>query len=203
MANRPKPFAGAIVCALFVAIALVGCAADEQTQPEQQQPTQQQATTGDSTMQPSSTYMQAALDEARRGIEAGDGGPFGSVVVKDGQIVGQGHNRVLAEQDPTCHGEMEAIRDACRTLGTHDLSGCELYTTAEPCPMCLGAILWSNMSAVYYGCTREDSADIGFRNDAFYRQLAGEEQTVSLQEFERDSCLQLFEDYEARDAQRY
>lgn len=125
------------------------------------------------------------------------------MIVKNGEIVGQGHNRVLAENDPTCHGEMEAIRDACKNLGTHDLSGCELYTTAEPCPMCLGAILWSNMSQVYYGCTRQDSAEIGFRDDAFYRQLNGEEETVDVQEFDRDTCLELFNDYAAEDAQRY
>ena len=154
-------------------------------------------------MKPSSTFMQAAIDEAYRGIEAGDGGPFGSVIVKDGEIVGQGHNRVLANNDPTCHGEMEAIRDACRNLGTYDLSGCELYTTAEPCPMCLVAILWSNIAAVYYGCTREDSAEIGFRDEAFYRQLGGEEETVGSEEFDRDACLKLFDDYAAGDAERY
>lgn len=154
-------------------------------------------------MQPSSELMQIAIDEAYQGIQAGDGGPFGSVIVKDGEIVGRGHNRVLANNDPTCHGEMEAIRDACRNLGTHDLTGCELYTTAEPCPMCLGAVLWSNMDAVFYGCTREDSAEIGFRDDAFYRQLNGEEETVSLQEFDRGTCRQLFDDYAAGDAQRY
>lgn len=87
---------------------------------------------------PQEAFMQAALEEAYAGIEAGDGGPFGTVIVKDGEIVGRGHNRVVVNQDPTCHGEMEAIRDACRNLGTFDLSGCELYTTAEPCPMCLG-----------------------------------------------------------------
>lgn len=154
-------------------------------------------------MQPSSSFMQVAIDEAYQGIKEGDGGPFGSVIVKDGKIVGQGHNRVLAENDPTCHGEMEAIRDACRNLGTHDLSGCELYTTAEPCPMCSGAVLWSNISTVYFGCTRQDSAEVGFRDDAFYRQLNGEEESVDLQEFDRDTCLELFGDYANTDATRY
>lgn len=152
---------------------------------------------------PQEAFMQAALEEAYAGIEAGDGGPFGTVIVKDGEIVGRGHNRVVVNQDPTCHGEMEAIRDACKNLGTFDLSGCELYTTAEPCPMCLGAILWSNISATYYGCTRQDSAEIGFRDDAFYRQLSGEEETVDVQEFDRDACRELFDDYAAGDAQRY
>ena len=96
-------------------------------------------------------FMEAALQEAYEGIEKNHGGPFGAVVVKDGRIVGRGHNRVLYKKDPTCHGEMEAIRDACKNLGTHDLTGCQLYTTAEPCPMCLGGILWSNIQEVYFG----------------------------------------------------
>ena len=87
-------------------------------------------------------FMEAALQEAYDGIEKNHGGPFGAVVVKDGRIVGRGHNRVLYKKDPTCHGEMEAIRDACKNLETHDLTGCQLYTTAEPCPMCLGGILY-------------------------------------------------------------
>ncbi len=80
-------------------------------------------------------YMQMAIDEARQGIMAGDGGPFGSVVVKDGIVIGQGHNRVLGNHDPTAHGEVEAIRNACQRLGTHDLTGCDVYTTGEPCHM--------------------------------------------------------------------
>lgn len=203
------------LCIAFIlAASLTGCSSAEQNQSagEQQNTSQSQTANQNASgntnnegndMQSSSDFMQVAINEAYQGIEAGDGGPFGSVIVKDGEIVGQGHNRVLAENDPTCHGEMEAIRDACKNLGTHDLTGCELYTTAEPCPMCLGAILWSNMSQVYYGCTRQDSAEIGFRDDAFYRQLNGEEETVSVQEFDRDTCLELFNDYAAEDAQRY
>lgn len=203
------------LCIAFILVAsLTGCSSAEQNQSagEQQNTSQSQTANSNASentnnegndMQPSSDFMQVAIDEAYQGIQAGDGGPFGSVIVKNGEIVGQGHNRVLAENDPTCHGEMEAIRDACKNLGTHDLTGCELYTTAEPCPMCLGAILWSNMSQVYYGCTRQDSAEIGFRDDAFYRQLNGEEETVSVQEFDRETCLELFNDYAAEDAQRY
>ena len=144
---------------------------------------------------PQAAFMQAALEEAYAGIEAGDGGPFGTVIVRDGEIVGRGHNRVVVNQDPTCHGEMEAIRDACKNLGTFDLSGCELYTTAEPCPMCLGATLWANIPVVYYGCTREDSDEIGFRDEVFYEYLAGEADLLTVSEFERESCLELFEAY--------
>lgn len=203
------------LCIAFIlAASLTGCSSAEQNQSagERQNTSQSQTANQNASgntnnegndMQSSSDFMQVAINEAYQGIEAGDGGPFGSVIVKDGEIVGQGHNRVLAENDPTCHGEMEAIRDACKNLGTHDLTGCKLYTTAEPCPMCLGAILWSNMSQVYYGCTRQDSAEIGFRDDAFYRQLNGEEETVSVQEFDRETCLELFNDYATEDAQRY
>ena len=144
---------------------------------------------------PQAAFMQAALEEAYAGIEAGDGGPFGTVIVRDGEIVGRGHNRVVVNQDPTCHGEMEAIRDACKNLGTFDLSGCELYTTAEPCPMCLGATLWANIPVVYYGCTREDSDEIGFRDEVFYEYLAGEADLLTVSEFERESCLKLIETY--------
>ncbi len=140
-------------------------------------------------------YMKAAIDEAYLGIRAGDGGPFGSVIVKDGQIVGRGHNRVLLRQDPTCHGEMEAIRDACKALGSHDLSGCQLYTTAEPCPMCLGGILWSNIRTVYYGCNRKDTDDIGFRDDVFYDYLDGKNDLLTQTELGRADCQELFRDY--------
>ena len=144
-------------------------------------------------------FMQEALKEAYEGIQNGHGGPFGSVVVRDGKIVGRGHNRVLVKKDPTCHGEMEAIRDACRNLGTHDLSGCELYTTAEPCPMCLGGILWANISTIYYGCNRVDTDRIGFRDDMFYEILEGKKESITMSELGREECLALFETYQKGD----
>ncbi|MCI1930896.1 MAG: nucleoside deaminase [Clostridia bacterium] len=140
-------------------------------------------------------YMDEALKEAYKGIQNGDGGPFGSVIVKDRKIVGRGHNCVLLKKDPTCHGEMEAIRDACKNLDTYDLSGCELYTTAEPCPMCLGGILWSNINKVYYGCTKEDSDKIGFRDDVFYDYLNGKNSLISVHELKREKCLELFNEF--------
>lgn len=144
-------------------------------------------------------YMEEALKEAYTGIEHGHGGPFGSVVVKDGTIVGRGHNRVIYKKDPTCHGEMEAIRDACHNLNTHDLSGCELYTTAEPCPMCLGAILWANIKTVHYGCNRMDTDAIGFRDDIFYEYLNGKTELLEMSELSREECLLLFERYRTLD----
>lgn len=148
-------------------------------------------------------FMEAALQEAYEGIEKNHGGPFGAVVVKDGRIVGRGHNRVLYKKDPTCHGEMEAIRDACKNLGTHDLTGCQLYTKAEPCPMCLGGILWSNIQEVYFGCDRIDTDRIGFRDDVFYEYLDGKNDILSIRQIDHEKCLSLFEHYEVKKAQRY
>lgn len=141
-------------------------------------------------------YMQEAIAEARRGIEAGDGGPFGSVVVRGGVVIGRGHNRVLGHRDPTAHGEMEAIRDACARLGTHDLAGCELYTTGEPCHMCLCACLWANIDRVHYGCTIQDNALIGFRDEKFDNLFSGRDKLEGfLNQVDREACLELFEEY--------
>lgn len=148
-------------------------------------------------------YMKSAIREAYSGIRAGHGGPFGSVIVKDGKIVARGHNRVLLKHDPTCHGEMEAIRSACRKLGTNDLSGCELYTTAEPCPMCLGAIMWSNIKNVHYGCTIKDTDSIGFRDDRFYNHLSGKVKVLEMDEVDRVECLELFSDYSGMEHDLY
>lgn len=139
-------------------------------------------------------YMKEAVKEAYAGIKNRDGGPFGCVIVKDGKIVGSGHNRVLLNKDATCHGEMEAIRDASRNLNTHDLRGAALYTTAAPCPMCRGAILWANISEVYYGCTVEDTDKIGFRDEVFYEKWSASGDNYG-KEAEREMCLKLFEDY--------
>ena len=141
-------------------------------------------------------YMNEAIKEAYEGINKKHGGPFGCVIVKAGTIVGKGHNMVLVNRDSTCHGEMQAIRDACKNLGTYDLSGCELYTTAEPCPMCLGAILWSNIRNVYYGCDRKDTDGIGFRDDEFYDCFYGKKSIFQMTECGRQECQKLFQDYQ-------
>ena len=135
-------------------------------------------------------YMSLAIEEARKGIHAGHGGPFGSVIVKDGVVIGKGHNEVLKRKDPTCHGEMMAIREACATLRSRDLSGCELYTTAAPCPMCFGAILWANIRKVHYGCTVSDTDKIGFRDEQFYAA-----KNDFSEELDRPECLKLFAEY--------
>jgi guanine deaminase len=136
-----------------------------------------------------------AINEARKGIHSGHGGPFGSVIVKDGVVVAKGHNQVIKNQDPTCHGEMMAIHKACKKLGTFDLSGCELYTTAEPCPMCLGAILWANISRVYFGCNIVDTEEIGFRDKVFYEINESGKKDEIVIELDRKQCLKLFEEY--------
>ena len=143
-------------------------------------------------------YMKSAIREAYRGIENGHGGPFGAVIVKDGRIVAKGHNEVLKNHDATCHGEVMAIRRASKKLGTHDLKGCEIYTTAEPCPMCLGAIMWANIDKVYFGCNINDTDKIGFRDEKFYNATKSEKDAF-MQELERSECLKLFSDYAAID----
>lgn len=145
-------------------------------------------------------FMKEAILEALEGISNGHGGPFGSVIVKDGEIVGRGHNTVLSGVDSTAHGEINAIRNAEKALGTHDLSGCELYTTGEPCPMCLYAILWANISKVYYGCTIRDNAMIGFRDEAFDQMAGGREAFRGMLEcVDRAACLKLFQIYRNMD----
>jgi guanine deaminase len=111
-------------------------------------------------------FMREAIARARQGMEANEGGPFGAVVVKDNHIIGVGNNRVTSTNDPTAHAEVVAIRDACRNLNTFQLTDCIIYTSCEPCPMCLGAIYWARPAKVYFGCTKGDAAAIGF-DDAF------------------------------------
>ena len=140
-----------------------------------------------------SKFMKEAIKEAYDGINKKHGGPFGAVIVKDGKVIGKGHNRVLKDKDPTCHGEIMAIKDACKNLKSFDLSGSVLYTTAEPCPMCKGAILWANISKVYYGCNIEDTDKIWFRDQKFYDDWENDKEY--LEEFDREECKKLFSDY--------
>jgi guanine deaminase len=117
-------------------------------------------------------WMRAAIRLSLQKMRAGDGGPFGAVVVRAGRIVGRGWNQVTSAKDPTAHAEIGAIRDACRRLKTFQLTDCELYTSCEPCPMCLSAIYWARIPTVYYGNTRKDAARIAFDDDFIYREVA-------------------------------
>ncbi|MBR3122344.1 nucleoside deaminase [Candidatus Saccharibacteria bacterium] len=141
--------------------------------------------------------MKMAIDEARKGIRRRHGGPFGAVIVKNGKVVAVGHNRVLKNNDSTCHGEIDAIRKAERRLRTYDLSGCQIYTTGEPCAMCLAAILWANIDKVYYGCSLADNEEIGFRDDKIDKLLDRDDKLYGslLEQKEREDCLKLFKEY--------
>ena len=142
-------------------------------------------------------YMEIAKECAEHGVNAGEGGPFGAVITdKEGNIIAKGNNRVLANNDPTAHAEVTVIREACKKLGNYDLSGYVLYTSCEPCPMCLSAIIWANIKDVYYGCTREDAGSIGFRDDAIYEYLEGKKKDlICLKQINREECISLFEEY--------
>ncbi len=139
-------------------------------------------------------YMELAIKEARYGITHHHGGPFGAVIVKDDKVIAKGHNHVLKYNDPTCHGEIDAIRKACKKLHTHDLSGCEIYTTGYPCPMCFCAILWANIDKVYYGCNTTDTEVIGFRDKDFEESIPKRKEEIC-EELLREECLTLYNDY--------
>jgi guanine deaminase len=125
-------------------------------------------------------YLEQAIALALRGIEEGKGGPFGCVVVRGGEVIGMGCNEVTSTNDPTAHAEMVAIRDACRHLGAYQLTGCTVYASCEPCPMCLGALYWARPDRVLYAATRREASEAGFDDDFIYREieLAGDERRI-------------------------
>lgn len=137
-------------------------------------------------------YMKRSNELAKYSMDNNKGGCFGSVIVKDGVIVGEGYNTVTSDNDPTRHGEINAIKNACKNMSTFDLSGCELYTSAYPCPMCLGAIMWANIKTVYYGATAQDTGNIGFRDDFMYEWLNNRnEDSLRLIEMDRKECVEV------------
>ena len=119
-------------------------------------------------------FMMEAIALSKKGIENNEGGPFGCVIVKNDVVIGRGNNKVLENNDPTAHAEVMAIRDACKNLGTFQLDGCEIYTSCEPCPMCMGAIYWARPKIVYYANTRDDAALIGFDDSMIYEEMVRE-----------------------------
>ncbi|HSK71668.1 MAG TPA: nucleoside deaminase [Pyrinomonadaceae bacterium] len=140
-------------------------------------------------------FMRRAIALAQTGMDANDGGPFGAVVVKDGEIIGEGWNRVTSTNDPTAHAEVIAIREACKKIDSFQLDGCAIYTSCEPCPMCLGAIYWARPAQVFYACTREDAARIEFDDQFIYDELEKpfEERHLKIVNFMREEALQVFE----------
>lgn len=147
-------------------------------------------------------YMKIADELAQQNILTNDGGPFGAVIIKNNEIVGKGNNQVVLKNDPTAHAEIVAIRDACKNLGTFDLTGCEIYTSCYPCPMCLSAIIWSNIKMVYYGNTKEDTEKIGFRDNLIYEYLEGQSKTTNKEDIlkiiamDREETIKTFESYQ-------
>ncbi|MBR3898134.1 MAG: nucleoside deaminase [Bacilli bacterium] len=146
-------------------------------------------------------FMKEAIDCSRDNIYNNHGGPFGACVVKDGKIIGKGSNMVLINNDPTAHAEVVAIRDACKNIGSHDLTGCTLYTSCYPCPMCLSAIIWSNIKDVYYANTSEDAEKIGFRDKMIYDYLKSnmDENLLSFKQIDRDEAIKVFEEFREKD----
>ena len=142
-------------------------------------------------------YMKLAKNEADNGIKNKEGEPFGAIIIKKKRnIIAEGNNKVIKNNDPTAHAEITAIREACKKLNTYDLSEYILYTSCEPCPMCLSAIIWANIKKVYYGCTRKDAGEIGFRDDMIYDYLKGKnKELITLKEIDREDCLKSFEEY--------
>lgn len=142
-------------------------------------------------------FMRRAIAQAQNGIDEGAGGPFGAVVVRNGEIVGEGCNRVTSTNDPTAHAEIVAIRNACEKLGSFQLDDCVIYTSCEPCPMCLGAIYWARPARVFYAATREDAAKIGFDDQFIYEEIEKtfEHRQMRLVNLMRDEGLTVFENW--------
>ena len=146
-------------------------------------------------------YMKIANELSSENLKTNAGGPFGACVVKNGNIIGKGSNHVLNEHDPTAHAEIIAIRNACKNINSHDLSDCELYTSCYPCPMCLSAIIWANIKKVYYGNTKEDAANIGFRDDYIYEYISNLSQNkqdkniLELKSMDREETIKIFNEF--------
>ena len=142
-------------------------------------------------------FMRLAIELARTGMTTNEGGPFGAVIVRDGEIVGQGCNRVTSTNDPTAHAEVVAIRDACQRLGTFQLDGCTLYASCEPCPMCLGAIYWARPDRIVYGAFHSDAAQAGFDDQFIYEELdkPREQRHIPMQQALREEANMVFEEW--------
>lgn len=151
--------------------------------------------------------MMMAIERARETMNKNFGGPFGAAIADaNGEIVVVSSNSVLRDNDPTAHAEVNAIREACKKLGTYDLSGYVLYATGHPCPMCMSAIIWANIKKVYFGCTPEDAEKIGFRDDFIYRFIndgCTDKGVMEIIPHEREACLELFEEYSEKEKTIY
>jgi guanine deaminase len=146
-------------------------------------------------------FILEAIELSRKGMMNNDGGPFGCIVVRGDEIVGRGTNRVTSTNDPTAHAEVVAIRDACKNLATFQLEDCEIYTSCEPCPMCMGAIYWARPKKVYYANTRIDAAGIGFDDSLIYDELILplEQRKIAIECIGRDEAIKVFEDWSKKE----
>lgn len=142
-------------------------------------------------------FMIEAIQLSKEGMDNNEGGPFGCIIVKEGKIVGRGNNKVTSANDPTAHAEIVAIRDACKNIGTYQLEGCEIYTSCEPCPMCLGAIYWARPSVIYYANTREDAAQIGFDDSMIYDEMKAEigDRKIPIINKGREKAIEIFKNW--------
>jgi len=140
-------------------------------------------------------FMRRAIELAQRGVDDGLGGPFGCVVVKNDEIIGEGCNRVTSTNDPTAHAEVVAVREACRKLHSFQLTGCDVYTSCEPCPMCLGAIYWARPSRIFVAGTREDAAAAGFDDELFYAEIEkpNDDRQLKMESLLREESQKVFE----------
>lgn len=145
-------------------------------------------------------FMLRAIELSREHMNLGHGGPFGAVIVKDGKIVAEGWNRVTSTNDPTAHAEVSAIREACKNLNTFELDGCEIYTSCEPCPMCLAAIYWARINRIYYANTRVDAAGIEFDDEFLYQEinLPLDQRKIPTLQTEREEALRVFQEWAAK-----
>ncbi|MDA7502224.1 nucleoside deaminase [Chitinophagales bacterium] len=145
-------------------------------------------------------FMRRAIELAEAGMDSNTGGPFGAVVVKDGVIIAEGCNKVTSQNDPTAHAEVDAIRTACKKLNSFQLDDCIIYTSCEPCPMCLGAIYWARPKKVFYGCTREDAAAIEFDDQLIYDEIAIgiANRQIEFTNGLRDEALKVFQKWDAK-----
>ena len=150
-------------------------------------------------------YMSKGIERARETMNKNIGGPFGAVIVKDDEIISVASNTVLRDCDPTAHAEVNAIREAGKKLNTYDLTGCTLYATGYPCPMCLSAIMWSNINKVYYGTNLKDAENIGFRDDFIYEFIRNGNQgkELDIENIDREECLKLFNEYKQNNSTIY
>jgi tRNA(Arg) A34 adenosine deaminase TadA len=146
-------------------------------------------------------FMMEAIKLSIKGMRENDGGPFGCVIVRGDEIIGRGNNKVTSTNDPTAHAEVVAIRDACKNAGTFQLNDCEIYTSCEPCPMCLGAIYWANPKAIYYANTRIDAEEIGFSDALIYEEFNKklEERIIPIQSILRKEAIKVFKEWKDKD----